>query len=393
MATDTLYDLLGVPRTANSEEIRAAYRRLSKIYHPDQGGTPAFFRQLQVAHETLTDPIRRAAYDRSLRSAPGPRGQDRTLSAKVQGQGSSQWRPTSQRSGDAGPGYRRLTRTYPGERDYLAASKGDRRRRDVAAVIWVSSVILAAIIVGILLEPTHGIVLLLLVVMAGVAWRRHESVTRRSAIHDRAAQASAEMSRTAMEAAARLRASRAAATEHGPATRDARADDAGSAPEPEREGRDASPDGAYASPEAEEVIEKPLARPSTEPFGDLDEMARMSPAQFEHAMSTLLQVLGMVDVKRVGGGDDLSIDLMAHDSLGRMVMIRCRQCARSETIGLPDVQQLIDVLYLFPQDVCVFVASSEFTPGARELASRHDIQLIKGSEIEELARRRREPDG
>jgi curved DNA-binding protein CbpA len=75
VAADTLYDLLGVAQDATTEEIRAAYRRLSKTYHPDAGGTPAFFRQLQIAYDTLTDPERRAEYDRSLRvsAAPPPR--------------------------------------------------------------------------------------------------------------------------------------------------------------------------------------------------------------------------------------------------------------------------------------------------------------------------------
>jgi DnaJ-like protein len=66
MAGDTLYDLLDVRPDATTAEIRATYLKLSKTYHPDSGGTAAFFRQLQQAYEVLSDTGRRAEYDASL---------------------------------------------------------------------------------------------------------------------------------------------------------------------------------------------------------------------------------------------------------------------------------------------------------------------------------------
>jgi DnaJ-like protein/nuclease-like protein len=58
------YELLGVRRDASRQEIRSAYRGLAKAMHPDAGGTAGTFRLLREAYETLSDPSRRAAYDR-----------------------------------------------------------------------------------------------------------------------------------------------------------------------------------------------------------------------------------------------------------------------------------------------------------------------------------------
>lgn len=58
------YTCLGLQRTATQEEIKAAYRRLALIHHPDKpGGDAEKFRLLQQAYETLSDPAKRRAYD------------------------------------------------------------------------------------------------------------------------------------------------------------------------------------------------------------------------------------------------------------------------------------------------------------------------------------------
>jgi curved DNA-binding protein CbpA len=62
------YAILGVPRNANDEAIRSAFRILARRYHPDRGaGSSAEkFRQVNEAYETLIDPGRRHTYDLSL---------------------------------------------------------------------------------------------------------------------------------------------------------------------------------------------------------------------------------------------------------------------------------------------------------------------------------------
>src|SRR5262245_65849811 len=63
-----LYAVLGVRRTATSNEIKSAYRRLARKYHPDVNADPTAqskFAQINEAYHTLIDPERRKTYDRT----------------------------------------------------------------------------------------------------------------------------------------------------------------------------------------------------------------------------------------------------------------------------------------------------------------------------------------
>lgn len=60
------YATLGVDRSANAEEIKRAYRKMARKYHPDvskEAGAEARFKEVSEAYEALNDPERRAAYD------------------------------------------------------------------------------------------------------------------------------------------------------------------------------------------------------------------------------------------------------------------------------------------------------------------------------------------
>jgi curved DNA-binding protein len=61
------YEALEVPRTASSEDIRRAYRRLARKYHPDVNKEPGAedrFKQISEAYEVLRDDEKRERYDR-----------------------------------------------------------------------------------------------------------------------------------------------------------------------------------------------------------------------------------------------------------------------------------------------------------------------------------------
>lgn len=61
------YDVLGVQRTASKDELKKAYRRLAREYHPDiskQDGSDEQFKEINEAYEVLSDDDKRAAYDR-----------------------------------------------------------------------------------------------------------------------------------------------------------------------------------------------------------------------------------------------------------------------------------------------------------------------------------------
>jgi DnaJ-class molecular chaperone len=59
----SLYDLLGVSKTATPTEIKKAYLKLARTHHPDKGGDPEKFKEIAQASEVLTDEIRRRRYD------------------------------------------------------------------------------------------------------------------------------------------------------------------------------------------------------------------------------------------------------------------------------------------------------------------------------------------
>lgn len=66
---DTLYGVLAIARTTAGTDIKTAYRRMAKRYHPDvnkDDDASEMFRKIQNAYEVLSDPLKRRRYDAGL---------------------------------------------------------------------------------------------------------------------------------------------------------------------------------------------------------------------------------------------------------------------------------------------------------------------------------------
>ncbi len=148
MVVESYYDVLGVTRQAGEREIRSAYRRLAKQYHPDTNSDPDAaekFLKIQEAYEVLSDPAKRAEYDVLLTT-----GQARTAYA----------------GGGGSPGYRQTaSRQYtyyyaPGKGFSRAEAGGGAARVSIAAVVMLllgAFLMLFVLLLKVLLAPlTRG---------------------------------------------------------------------------------------------------------------------------------------------------------------------------------------------------------------------------------------------
>mmetsp|Transcript_14494 Transcript_14494/g.21305 ORF Transcript_14494/g.21305 Transcript_14494/m.21305 type:complete len:411 (-) Transcript_14494:215-1447(-) len=62
--TTKLYETLEIEKDVEAKEIKKAYRKLSRTHHPDKGGDEHKFKEINAAYEILSDPEKRAAYDK-----------------------------------------------------------------------------------------------------------------------------------------------------------------------------------------------------------------------------------------------------------------------------------------------------------------------------------------
>jgi molecular chaperone DnaJ len=81
MSKRDYYEVLGVPRGADAAEIKSGYRKMARQYHPDVNKAPDSedrLKEINEAYEVLSDPDKRAAYDRfghaASRGGPGAPG-------------------------------------------------------------------------------------------------------------------------------------------------------------------------------------------------------------------------------------------------------------------------------------------------------------------------------
>lgn len=95
--TPDYYKTLGVPRDADKDAIKKAYRKLARKHHPDAGGDEAKFKEINEAYEVLSDEKKRKLYDQygTAQESQIPHGwggfggQGQTVN--VDGQGFGSW--------------------------------------------------------------------------------------------------------------------------------------------------------------------------------------------------------------------------------------------------------------------------------------------------------------
>lgn len=73
MSKRDYYEILAINKNASQDEIKKAYRKLAKEYHPDKGGDEQKFKEISEAYEVLSDNEKKANYDRFGHSNPNQR--------------------------------------------------------------------------------------------------------------------------------------------------------------------------------------------------------------------------------------------------------------------------------------------------------------------------------
>ena len=143
------YQVLGLPKTASAAEIKSAFRKLAKKYHPDQSKEPKAkerFAEVGSAYEILGDEKKRGAFDRGEIDAEGkPRApQFEGFGAGPRGAGGADFRNFGFEFGGGDPGAGRggfdpdiLAELFGGARGG-ARSRGPAKGDDVAATVTVA---------------------------------------------------------------------------------------------------------------------------------------------------------------------------------------------------------------------------------------------------------------
>lgn len=117
----------------------------------------------------------------------------------------------------------------------------------------------------------------------------------------------------------------------------------------------------------------------------LGDLLTLTPTEFEEAVGQILASGGFLNVRRVGGSGDLSVDLLATDVYGNRVIVQCKRYSPGRSIGSPDLQKFIGMMVVqHKAQKGIFVTTSTFKQTAIDLAKDKDITLIDGNTLVRL---------
>jgi curved DNA-binding protein CbpA len=151
MAEKNYYIILEVSSTATPEEIKTAYRRLAKKYHPDKNtGNKAaeeYFKEIQEAYAVLSNPEKRKKFDqRFFRTASSPQPQTRTHSGPVYSGNAYQYAQQQAQAQAKAQARQRAAAAYAREKEEASKPPGPNESWQILVSVGIAMVLLYFII-------------------------------------------------------------------------------------------------------------------------------------------------------------------------------------------------------------------------------------------------------